>query len=575
MAHFFITAIMLSLTVSGAPEHGVIFALASGLFVSLGSRDMAGMCVIYAVGAVVCGIFSRIKRSVGIFAWLIFAAATLSYFFGTYASMDALFGIVIASAVLLFIPREMRRRIREVFGRRGNVNIRHDSRMRELICDRLWRMSEGYRDVCGAVTMASDKLFKTNLSNISTVFEMAHRRACRTCELVHRCWEKEYFTTMDAMNNATEELVKKKLLYPEDFAPHFRASCIRIDEFTDAVNDAYRELLMRRKLSGKQKQTRKLALEQYTALSRMMDALAREFSEEITFNTGAEEKIIDFLKRERVRPKSVMVMEREGGRMSAELDFSEDEPLCMEKEKLVREVSQICSAPMTCMNISRLEGIMRVNLSVPEPLKPVYGSFKTTRTGEKDSGDTLDVFRTSRGKMVLQLCDGMGSGRGAAIDSNIAVGVIRKIIEAGFDNDTAIAVLNSAMLLKSDEESVTGIDISVIDLYTGRCELLKLGAAPTYIVHNGNVTRIESGSPPIGILDEARVTKSVTQLTKGDIVVMVSDGVISSCDEYLCEMLERYEYSDPDTLAGDIIRGARNMPCGGEGDDMSVLVCMI
>lgn len=574
VGHVAAAAAVLIFSLSGAVSYGALCGLLSGLLLSLSDRDMAGMCVVYSLAAVVCGVFAMMKKSMGALSGFVFMAITLFYFFGAYTAAPLILCAAAATAAALVLPKSALTCIRDAFAPKGRAG-QYDKRMRELICDRLWRMSEGYREVCDAVTVASDKLFKTNLNNVSAVFEMAQRRACRSCELVHLCWQTNYSRTMDALNSVSGELSKKKTVYPEDFPPHFRASCVHMDLFTESVNDAYRDWLMRRKLAQKQRQTRRLAIEQYSSLSRAMDSVAREFSDEITFNIHAEERIISYLHHIKIQPKSVIVMEQSGGRVAAEMDFDEGEPLCMDRETLRREVSLICGAPMSRISVTRREGVMRIAMSVPEPLTPSYAHFGTTRDGETDSGDVADAFKTDRGKLVLQMCDGMGSGRRAALDSSIAVGVVRRIISAGFDNDTAVSVLNSAMLLKSDDESVTGIDIAVLDLFTGRCEFLKLGAAPTYIFHDGHVTRVDSSAPPIGVLEEARMSKSVMTLYKGDIIVMVSDGVISSGDAFLCDMLERFEFKDAYELAGEIVRRARVSSGNTALDDMSALVCLI
>ena len=480
----------------------------------------------------------------------------------------------VGAAAALICPKQAVVHINGVFVKKGR-DARYDKRMRELICDRLWQMSSGYKDVCNAVCAAQDRLFKTNLNNVATVFEMTGRRACRSCALMEVCWQERYPETLDALNFVTEALSRKKMVYEEDFPQRFRSQCLHIDIFTDVLNDSYRDWLMRRKLAQKQRRTRKLTLQQYSSLSGAMNNVAKEFSQNIRFNIDAEEKIIEYLRSISVHPRSVLVMEREGGRISVEMDFFENETLCMDRDILRREVSLICGVSLTRTGVSRREGIMRITLSVPEPLSPVYAYYGETKEGEKYSGDTADAFKTDKGKLVLGLCDGMGSGRRASEDSRIAASVIRRMIAAGFDNDTAVAVLNSAMMLKSDEESVTGVDIAVLDLYTGKCEFLKLGAAPTYVLRAGHVMRIDASSLPVGVLEEAHMSKSYITLEKGDIIVMVSDGVLAAGDAFLCDMLKRFEFYEAHHLAREIVRCARNTSPQSALDDMSALVCII
>lgn len=54
----------------------------------------------------------------------------------------------------------------------------------------------------------------------------------------------------------------------------------------------------------------------------------------------------------------------------------------------------------------------------------------------------------------------MGSGTAAAVDSNMTVSLIVKLIEAGVDYTAALKIVNSALLVKSGEESLSTVDIA-------------------------------------------------------------------------------------------------------------------
>ena len=75
-----------------------------------------------------------------------------------------------------------------------------------------------------------------------------------------------------------------------------------------------------------------------------------------------------------------------------------------------------------------------------------------------------------------------------------------------------------------------------LDLYTGEASFWKSGAAPTFVLREGNVFRLTSRTAPAGILPEADVQKTVFHLYPGDVVVMVSDGVSDGGED--CESLE-------------------------------------
>lgn len=81
--------------------------------------------------------------------------------------------------------------------------------------------------------------------------------------------------------------------------------------------------------------------------------------------------------------------------------------------------------------------------------------------------------------------------------------------------DAALKIVNSALLLKSGEETLATADVAAVDLFTGRAEFYKAGAAPTFLVKNGRAGYVQSDSLPAGILEGAAFEKSSLTLRRG------------------------------------------------------------
>ena len=95
----------------------------------------------------------------------------------------------------------------------------------------------------------------------------------------------------------------------------------------------------------------------------------------------------------------------------------------------------------------------------------------------------------------------MGSGTEANKSSSTAINLIKRLIGAGFDKDSALELINTSIAMKTEKETFATIDIGIIDLYTGTVEFLKNGACPTYIKKNKEVKMIHAISLPAGILN--------------------------------------------------------------------------
>lgn len=172
----------------------------------------------------------------------------------------------------------------------------------------------------------------------------------------------------------------------------------------------------------------------------------------------------------------------------------------------------------------------------------------------------------------MALCDGMGSGKRAAIDSTMSVKVLERVLKSGFDCDMAINSLNAALILNSDEERFASVDLSIIDLFTGHCRILKSGAPPTFVKQGGRVEKLSAKSLPVGILENTAPEYLEADLSKGDMVVMVSDGVIGTEDEaFILEILKNYTGFNMTALSDLILNQAQKRFNNCCPDDMTVI----
>ena len=84
------------------------------------------------------------------------------------------------------------------------------------------------------------------------------------------------------------------------------------------------------------------------------------------------------------------------------------------------------------------------------------------------SGDSCLCTPIGEGEFLIALSDGMGQGMRAAEESNLTVNTLSQLIKAGFEAELALRMVNSILLLKSDDEIFSTVDMGFINLYTGR-----------------------------------------------------------------------------------------------------------
>ena len=144
---------------------------------------------------------------------------------------------------------------------------------------------------------------------------------------------------------------------------------------------------------------------------------------------------------------------------------------------------------------------------------------------EHSNGDRILWFPGPGCRYFILLCDGMGTGLGAALEGQSAASLLRQMLSAGFPAEHALRSLNSLTVLRGRAGAVT-IDLAEIQLESGRVTVYKWGAAPSYLIREGAAEKIGTAGPPPGLsIRDARETAQRLSLRRGEVLILLSDGV--------------------------------------------------
>ncbi len=227
-------------------------------------------------------------------------------------------------------------------------------------------------------------------------------------------------------------------------------------------------------------------------------------------------------------------------------------------------------------------------LFVEEPRFVVLsGSARAVKENETVSGDNYSIIQSDRGWTTVLLSDGMGSGQQANADSSQVLDMMEKMLEAGFETDMAVSLVNSALLAAGDREgrrNMSTLDICSLNLYQGVCVFRKVGAAASFLKSNSYVEQISLPGLPLGILtageEEAQGTSRQSvgrELIDNDYIIMMSDGVLDALRESgyetaMIQYLEGMREQHPDEMARNLLQFVLRCSQGRILDDMTVLV---
>ena len=187
-----------------------------------------------------------------------------------------------------------------------------------------------------------------------------------------------------------------------------------------------------------------------------------------------------------------------------------------------------------------------------------------SRARETSNGDRCSWFAGIGCRYYVLLCDGMGTGIGAAEEGQSAASLLRQMLTAGFPAEHALRSLNSLLALRGRAAAVT-IDLVELRLDTGRAAVYKWGAAPSLLIYEEMAEKIGTVGPPPGLsVTEGKETVERLSLRRGEVLVLLSDGV----DGEVVRRSDLHTQRPPEELAAEFLeRGAEETD-----DDATVAV---
>lgn len=567
-----ITAVLLCARYGGV-NGGAVCGIATGAVFSIASRVQGFVCGGFAFGGLMAGMFAPVGKLGCAIAFLI-SNGIMSLAFGQNTQLAAvLIESLIGSVVFMILPKEVGNIISPVFSNEKNSSL--GETLRKNIVMRLDFASKAIYNVRNDVNSVSDKLKDLYSPSFSVVCENVEKEVCNNCGLKTYCYEHRQGVTRDDFFRLEELLEAQGRISESDVEDAFVKNCCKKGEIARSMNLNYREYLSAIEAQRRVSDVRGVVAGQFSGVSDILSDLSDEFKNTMRCDLDSSERIISALSALGAIPVECICLVSDGGRMSVELELSSKGDSKLSKGTIMREVSKCCGRRFDLPTVT-CEGD-RIRAALCE--MPVYdveiGSDQHIANNGKLCGDCLDYFNDGFGKTYALVCDGMGTGGRAAVDGNMAVSVMGRLLRSGLSADSSLQIVNSALMVKSEDESLSTLDLTGVDLYTGKVTLKKAGAPATFVRKNGRVTVREMPSLPVGILNGVKFSSDTVNLSSGDMVVMVSDGVITGDEKWLEKLIRSWNEGSTQELARAVVDEAIKRRGDSPDDDITALAIRI
>jgi len=408
-------------------------------------------------------------------------------------------------------------------------------------------------------------------SGTEWIAEMTAERVCSQCSFSVRCWKMNFVKTYKLVENAISGLKTDE--YGQFEVPAwFKKSCPKYNKFFENLGTAYSlyktENIWKEKIS----ESRMLLARQAALISGNILAAARSMLDMSVRDREIEDAVLGMAASSKIPVTTVRYNKKQDTRPY--LDVVLESRHKVNPSEIDEIVESILSSRFVRAGENRRDmmGYSVIRYMKQPRYKTVTGIARVSRTGKEISGDTYTFFISREGYHISAISDGAGSGSLAEKYSRTAIQMLENLVSDGIELGQAIRLLNLYLDLRGENERLATMDICAIDLYTGDVSFYKYDAAPSFVTGQEGVSVFSHGKR----MDEENTPHySCTSMKKGDMVIMVSDGIIEAFSEDgeitpLQRFIQNTDTVNAQHLA-DLILQEAVARSEGNHDDMTVL----
>ena len=561
----------------GRESAGAIAGVAAGFAVSLcgpvGDPASLYTAGVFAAGGLLAGVFSNMGKLASAFAFLLATGLSAVLAGGSPSSLAGVAEALIAAVGFMALPRKLGGRLADLFSPPAELP-RLDS-LRKSLTMRLDFASEALQNVSRTVEEVAARLRRKGAPEFEDVLAGVEEDACKGCALRLHCWETARAETLTALVDMTKAAKRGDTAPEEGVTGEWAERCLRPAAVGSALKEHFKSYASRQAAENRIDEVRGVVSDQFDGISEMLADLAEEFETSQQYDTALAGRIADALRADGIMTADCGCCVDQYGRMTVELRIRETGLGHINRSKLMQLVESVCGRTFEPPAVNKGRQEYHAVFCEKARLDMEVGVAQYACGQARLCGDAYETFRDGRGRYFMVLSDGMGTGGRAAVDGAMAAGLMTRLLKAGFGFDCSLRIVNSAMLFKSTDESLATLDVACMDLFTGRTELLKAGAAPTLVRRSGRTGKASCSSLPAGILRDVGFDRAAIDLQPDDLLVLLSDGAVNDGTDWICAELEDFKDADAKTLAETIAAAARRRRDDGHEDDITVLAAVV
>ncbi len=558
---------------------GTITAALCGFVLSLRGAPIEDVGV-FALMSIITALFREMGRLPSALVYLLTASALGLVDESMELSLKEIGAILSSTILFVLLPGIVIYRT-DAAGGTGRQEQLAAQNLRNIAKLRMKIFAESFLKLSRTLDSISEQQTKLKQKEINRIFEEISEKLCKNCEQCPACWERSFEQTYQAATMMFEIAEKKGTIHKEDIPLHFLDSCISVDDFIVETNRGFEIAKLNQIWQSRISESREVIADQLKEVSSVIQDITGEIYEAAESSRAEEERVVRRLRGEHITVKEITILSHEDKRKEIFLTASCKGGRCITIKETAAIISEVLGIKVKASEASKsviAKEYESYSFLEDTKFKVLTGVSRAMK--ENVSGDNFSILRLETGETMLALSDGMGTGKDAGEESETVMSLLEQMIEAGFKAETAIKLINSSLVLKADKQTFSTIDMAIVNLFTGMCEFIKIGAAAAFIKRGDWVETIASTTLPIGMFGNVDYDTVTKKLYEGDIVVLLTDGVLDCIpgdnkEAFIEQLLLESRSSNPQEIANRILERTLSQSNYIPMDDMTVITAGI
>ncbi|MFT9486234.1 MAG: stage II sporulation protein E [Tepidibacillus sp.] len=571
----------------GGGAIGSSVGVVTGLILSLSNTNAVYQISLLAFSGLLAGLLKQANK-LGVAFGLVIGTTILSIYLGDQNEIWISFAeSMIALVFFVLTPKSLIKQIATFIPGTSEYHLHYQeyvSKIRSVTSGKIDQFANMFTQLANSFKEISAPMRIDQSEQIDHFMSQVAEKHCQTCWKRNKCWNEEFFKTYRIMTELMTIIETKGKITKKDIPSEWANHCVKSNQISFHLMDVYDSYSDHLYWKNQLEESRQLVAHQLYGVSQVMKDLAQEIQKDSKDLGVQEQQIHQALERLGLSVRQVNIIRLEEGNVEIEVT----QPNCNGRDECTKIVAPLISEVLNENIIVnnkecqfKKDGSCKMCLRSAKTYEVDTGYAGAAKGGKWLSGDSFSTIEVSNGKYAVALSDGMGNGERARTESKATLELLKQLLQSGIEETIAIKTINSVLLLRSQEEIFSTVDLAIVDLFNAKTKFLKVGSTPSFIKRGDEVIMISANNLPVGIIQDIDIESIEVALQPGDLLIMMTDGIYDSPKRtankelWMKRMIQEIESDLPQEFADLLLEKVVRYLQGEITDDMTVVVSKI